>query len=310
MTLVCDAVRAAPRKVRVSRVLAPIGPGKGLEQAILREARKALRELRRVVNESLIPEAKAARAELKAGAPSPVGDGIGEWARRAWRRISEFLFGAAEKMVRQALSVDEARHQKSFVQAVNKAIGVDLAAVVTSQDVAPNIELAMQRSVGLIRNLTDEVAAQIEKALFQAITEGWSTARMAEMLTERFGIADRRARFIARDQAATFNGELNRIRMQQAGVTEYVWSTSLDERVRGRPDGRYPKARPSHWAREGQVFSWTKPPEGGHPGMGINCRCVARAVLGDPRPMQEQARARQKAALERMTKAKAAKARK
>lgn len=305
--LFCDAVRAAPRKVRVTRVLAPIGPGKGLEFTILMEARRVLRELRRIVNEQALPEAKAAKAELSARAPATIADAfIGEWFRRTWRRVSEWLLGASERMVAQALTVDEVRHRENFVAAVNAAIGVDLAAVVQDRDVAPNIDLAMKRSVGLIRNLTDDVAAQIEKALFQAITEGWSTARMAEMLRDRFGLADRRARLIARDQAATFNGELNRIRMTQAGVTEYVWSTSLDERVRGNPVGKYASAKPSHWAREGQVFSWTKPPEGGHPGMAINCRCVARAVIGDPRPMQEQSKARQAAALRRMAAAKSA----
>jgi SPP1 gp7 family putative phage head morphogenesis protein len=99
------------------------------------------------------------------------------------------------------------------------------------------------------------------------------------VLVEEFGFARSRAKLIARDQTSKFNGSLNRIRQQQAGITEYRWSTSHDERVRGNPDGKYPNARPSHWAREDKVFAWDKPPSDGHPGEPINCRCVALAVL-------------------------------
>ncbi|MEM6780497.1 MAG: colicin E3/pyocin S6 family cytotoxin [Pseudomonadota bacterium] len=71
----------------------------------------------------------------------------------------------------------------------------------------------------------------------------------------------------------------------------YVWRTVGDGKVRG-----------AHAAREGQVFSWDNPPDGGHPGEDYNCRCWAQKyVPGDPASRQraievrEKARARQKA---------------
>jgi len=47
----------------------------------------------------------------------------------------------------------------------------------------------------------------------------------------------------------------------------YIWRTVGDEKVRG-----------SHAARNGKVFQWAKPPEGGHPGEDHNCRCWAEPV--------------------------------
>jgi len=44
----------------------------------------------------------------------------------------------------------------------------------------------------------------------------------------------------------------------------YVWRTVGDNRVRS-----------SHAQREGEVFAWDNPPEGGHPGQDYNCRCRA-----------------------------------
>ncbi len=54
---------------------------------------------------------------------------------------------------------------------------------------------------------------------------------------------------------------------KQNPVERYIWRTVGDERVR---DG--------HAGREGQVFLWNNPPEGGHPGEDYNCRCWAELV--------------------------------
>jgi hypothetical protein len=85
----------------------------------------------------------------------------------------------------------------------------------------------------------------------------------------------------AKDQINTLDAVLTRERQRSIGANEYVWETRRDERVRGNPNGLYPTAKPSHYAREGQVFKWNKPPEGGHPGEAWGCRC--RAVLRLPR---------------------------
>ena len=44
----------------------------------------------------------------------------------------------------------------------------------------------------------------------------------------------------------------------------YIWRTEGDGKV-----------RESHADRDGEVFSWKYPPEGGHPGVAPNCRCTA-----------------------------------
>lgn len=51
-------------------------------------------------------------------------------------------------------------------------------------------------------------------------------------------------------------------------TTHYVWRTQRDGKVRS-----------SHAEREGQVFSWDEPPEGGHPGEDYGCRCTAEPYL-------------------------------
>jgi len=56
----------------------------------------------------------------------------------------------------------------------------------------------------------------------------------------------------------------------------YVWRTKGDDRVRS-----------THAAREGEVFSWSEPPEGGHPGEDYNCRCWAERYV-PPKDVNER----------------------
>ncbi|GJE77266.1 phage head morphogenesis protein [Methylorubrum suomiense] len=179
----------------------------------------------------------------------------------------------ADNPLRDLFRGEGARHDSRWIEQVNSVIGVDLNAVVTSEQVQPAIDLATRRNVALIKGLTDEVAARIEVAITDLVSRGASTKEIAARLTEIGGFGRRRAQLIAVTEANKFNGELNRIRQTQAGISRYTWSTVRDNRV-----------RPKHRAREGQTYRWDTPPQGGPPGSEPRCRCVARAVLDFDEP--------------------------
>ena len=125
--------------------------------------------------------------------------------------------------------------------------------------------------MALIKNVSDDVLKRVEMTVYNGIIAAKPAKQLAAELTADFGFAQRRAKLIARDQASKFNSDLNRIRHEQAGISDYIWSTSLDERV-----------RPLHKKLEGKRFTYGKPTPaegGGQPGQPINCRCVARAVV-------------------------------
>lgn len=174
----------------------------------------------------------------------------------------------ADNPLRDLFRGEGARHDSRWIEQINSVIGVDLKAVVTSEQIQPSIDLATRRNVALIKGLTDEVAAKIEVAITDLVSRGASTKEIAAKLTEIGGFGKKRAQLIAITEANKFNGELNQIRQTQAGVSRYTWSTVRDKRV-----------RPSHRAREGQVYRWDTPPAGGPPGSEPRCRCIARAVL-------------------------------
>jgi SPP1 gp7 family putative phage head morphogenesis protein len=109
-------------------------------------------------------------------------------------------------------------------------------------------------------------------------------------------ITGSRARLIARDQVGKLNGQYTQKRMTEAGIEMYSWLTAGDERVRGRPGGKFPNAIPSHWAMDGVICRWDDPTkfmENGkwrkrtakmpkvHPGQEIQCRCTAVPYMDD-----------------------------
>lgn len=137
-------------------------------------------------------------------------------------------------------------------------------------------------------NYIDRTNALVQKAV-QAGTAYPEVIKQIRAIDE--SITYSKARLIARDQIGKLNGRLAEQRQVDAGIESYLWDTSGDERVRGNPSGRFPKAIPSHWIMDQVLCRWddknvmwedstgTWIPRAprmprAHPGEEIQCRCV------------------------------------
>lgn len=126
-----------------------------------------------------------------------------------------------------------------------------------------------QENVRLISKDLRDYFGDLEGIISRGLMDGRLNADLAKDIADRFGIADRRAQLIARDQVGGLNGDLTEYRQTSVGIRSYVWRTSRDAKVRD-----------SHRSREGKVYTWDKPPAGGkHPGKEIHCRCTADPVI-------------------------------
>lgn len=125
-------------------------------------------------------------------------------------------------------------------------------------------------NVGLIKSIPGDMLDEVERELVRGVNDGTRWEVLASRIEQRFGVAERRAALIARDQVGKFYGSVQRARQTNLGIKRYIWRTSRDERV-----------RPEHVEREGEIFEWADPPEDGHPGQPINCRCTAEPILED-----------------------------
>lgn len=199
-------------------------------------------------------------------------DGPGETFRGFFSRIREFarrLFGVAEDMSERVIRAEADRHTERWAASVRNAMGVDIRGIVTAAEVAEPLAVRVAENARLIRSIGEETVSRVERAVYESLSEGASVRGLRRRLEEEIGFEKKRAARIARDQMAKVNSDLSRIRQEEAGVDEYRWSTSRDERVRA-----------SHRANEGKTFRWDRPPAStGHPGHDVNCRCVAIAVI-------------------------------
>jgi len=128
-----------------------------------------------------------------------------------------------------------------------------------------DIDDFVKENTRLITNIGTQTADRIQAIIVDGVKRGKSIDQLTaeiQAVGDQFG--EHRARLIARDQVQKLQGQLNRVRQQTAGIDSYVWQTKEDDRV-----------RPTHAARNGRVFNWENPPNDGHPGEPIACRCIA-----------------------------------
>ena len=164
-------------------------------------------------------------------------------------------------------------HSANVAEAQRKLQAQAGLAVKPSQ-MSPRVQNALvasrQAAKALIRNASLDFAKDLDDVLDDPQNIGARVENLRDQLIDRGHVSDRRAELIARDQTYKLNAAVTRAHHEDAGVSSYWWSTSLDERV-----------RPAHEDLEGQVFQYTAPPEPGNPGDDYNCRCCAIPVFDD-----------------------------
>jgi SPP1 gp7 family putative phage head morphogenesis protein len=158
------------------------------------------------------------------------------------------------------------RHSKSeFVR-----LGIKLSEA--EPTLGPLIAKFRRENVELITSLADREIDTLQRIL--AGSDGRRVENIAKDIEERFRVTASKAELLARDQTLKLNAAITQARHARAGITEYIWTTVGDERV-----------RETHAALDGQTFSYDDPPvtndagDRNHPGEDYQCRCSAYPVL-------------------------------
>lgn len=144
---------------------------------------------------------------------------------------------------------------------------------ITSQALGLSAEVAAFRdaNVALVENAVRVYAADVREIVSAPENVGLRVEELRDQMIARGNVSESRAALISRDQTLKLNGQVNMARQTRAGITQYVWSTSQDERVRD-----------THESKEGETFDWSSPPaDTGHPGQDYQCRCVPLPVIPD-----------------------------
>lgn len=166
-----------------------------------------------------------------------------------------------------------------------KAVDIQDVPMMQTSKINDIIEASVQRNVALIQDIPEKVLYQIEQVITSGMTSGASIDSMTDEIAEKFDIARRRAKNIAKDQASKVNANLNQARQESLGIRAYNWHTEEDDKV-----------RKSHTHRNNKAYAWDKKDIGkkladgriildpwvddiGHPGHDYGCRCGAEGIV-------------------------------
>lgn len=178
----------------------------------------------------------------------------------------------AENIANGFVSRGDAQNHAEVSTNLKNQTGIDLSAYLrNSPNIAEKVNALTAGNVQLIKSIRSQYLDKVQNAVMQAMVKGTLNKDLAAQIKDLGKTTEKRAMFIARDQSSKLNAALTQARHEDVGIKKYMWSTSLDERVRD-----------SHADKEGQIFEYANPPaDTGHPGHDFNCRCVQIPVLDD-----------------------------
>lgn len=163
--------------------------------------------------------------------------------------------------------------------------GIAIAPELTDEDRA-RIAAEWQNNMRLwIKDFTEREIVELRKNMQKSILAGNRFESAIRTIKDSYGVTQRKAKFLARQETALLMTKQKEIRYQSAGVNEYKWRS-----VAGSP--KHP-VRPRHKALndaslKGKIFRFDDPPvttapgepeRRNNPGADFNCRCSAIPVV-------------------------------
>jgi SPP1 gp7 family putative phage head morphogenesis protein len=172
-------------------------------------------------------------------------------------------------------SSDEAS-RKAYYQSLSKAIGWDSGALMAREGLANEKSPFVIATADYIETLKGDTLKNITSSTLKMMSEGVSLEQAMRRLSGIAGASEARGKTIARTQISQYTGLMSKMRSEKLGITQGIWVTSNDERV-----------RESHKDRQGKVFDLSKgcysdiDKQWLIPGVDYVCRCVFKMVIPD-----------------------------
>lgn len=163
---------------------------------------------------------------------------------------------------------------KEWKKSIKSTLGIDIREDYYLGDFyVDQLQAWVDYNVSLISTIPKDTLDKMKDIVYDGFTKGKTTTRIVKEIQKAYNVGRKHAELIARDQTAKLNGQIQRAQQMDAGITEYIWCTTGDERVRD-----------SHKELNGKKFSWNDAPVNSdgrkcHPGEDYQCRCIGRPVF-------------------------------
>lgn len=278
------------KRKRRAKTPKPTEQSKAAQRFYRGQLLKMLKDMNSDIRSELLPAVKQVRTTYIADAWFDSILDIIERMAAKWG--GQAMQGQFQRLAHKSIRMADASNSKEFVKSINRSVGIDLSGMIRSEKLEDYVSLSIRNNVSLIKsiptNYFDDLSQQIENNIRQGFTPAQLEGSIKEMINVRkfkakgdpSTVAEKvanRARLIARDQTAKLNGDLTRIRQEDAGITHFKWITSKDERV--GDDHHLAATRKTKYGIG--VYSWKEGAPEGFPGNADrpNCRCTATPLI-------------------------------
>lgn len=217
-------------------LLAPIRPNLGVEAAYRKSLKKLLREMRADV-----------QGLLERHYPKGIAqDGLSDGLQAALSALLRYWAARLDKLAPQIAEIfadQSANHTERAFQTALREAGFTVRFRATARQQTA-LQAVLGGNVSLIRSIGRQYLDRVEESVWRSVNAGYDMAQLTRELRKDYGISERRAAFIARDQTNKAKAAIEKARRQELGITEAIWMHSHA--------GKEP--RPSHVAADGKRF--------------------------------------------------------
>lgn len=188
--------------------------------------------------------------------------------------IKRFSDRRIELAIKQIIDKVNKRNGDVFAKQVEEKIGINAKRFAMTEGLNATSNAFMVETQNWVKKLRDDTLSEYTNVSLRAMAMG----ETIDDIFKRFdGMVEERknhSKMVARTQISTYNSLMNKARAQKAGITEAMWVTGGDGRV-----------RKSHAARDGKTFElsnglyssidqkWLLP------GTDYQCRCTYEMII-------------------------------
>jgi len=243
------------------------------------------KQLQADINTLLIPQLPSIKAEFETDARADAWVDSFDLIMAELARRAAVHTGLAVSKLPGLFAAISTFNESQFKMVVKANTGLDLPPVMPGAPrsailgvtpfrsepyLKPLAEGWVSENTSLIKTIPTRLNPEVEGIIRRGVMNGESVKTITQNIKGRYPVTDSRAKLIAQDQTLKLNADLTRYRLESVGVTEYIWRSVNDSRV-----------RPEHVDRNGNTYTWEKGADGSHPGTEVRCRCSAEGIFDD-----------------------------
>lgn len=123
----------------------------------------------------------------------------------------------------------------------------------------------------VIKDFAQERIPEMRKKIQELVLKGYRPDKVQELLEKEYGIAGRKAKFLAQNETSIMLSEYKRVTYQEMGFDKFIWKTITD----GRERELHKQLNNTTWSYDNPPVIDERTGQRGLPGQTYNCRCEA-----------------------------------